>query len=424
MQRELFRKDIARQTIVGIFYVNGKRIRKTMGTFAQLSLHVVDDVDDDGKVKKDKNGNPKRKAVPIRTGKREEDRIKKWCWNRWEEVNAELLKGEKVKKEKSQSIRKLFQEWIDYSAATRAGGTLEYYVATANLFMKLHTDFPVADFSLRHVDKIITHLSEKGLSTATVNIKLKCLKAFLRWAHERDLIDKIPKIKLLTDDHKIPVTMDDGQVAALLQRISRLKHEAPNPFHRRCYLVHERFILVVGLTGCRRGEAFWLRWNQIDLDAGRITVRKQSDFRVKEGKEKILVMPPILIAYLKEQREQFPNEEFLLDNGKTGAARGTGLIYASPYGITVAIRRHLQELGIARAGLKPIHGFRAKWITDLYRHGFDLQTISQGAGHSRLQTTAGYLSDPGMKLKDAAQALSANWHIIGTPQIENSQLTD
>jgi len=29
-----------------------------------------------------------------------------------------------------------------------------------------------------------------------------------------------------------------------------------------------------------------------------------------------------------------------------------------------------------------------------------------------------------MKLKDAAQALSANWHIIGTPQIENSQLTD
>jgi len=88
MQRELFRKDIARQVITGIFYINGKRVRKKLASLKEAGYGP--------------DGNP------LKAGKREEERIDKWCWAKWNEKNEMLVLQDNFRREKAERIWLLF----------------------------------------------------------------------------------------------------------------------------------------------------------------------------------------------------------------------------------------------------------------------------------------------------------------------------
>lgn len=63
--------------------------------------------------------------------------------------------------------------------------------------------------------------------------------------------------------------------------------------------------MVAVAAGARRSEIFYLRWEQIDLPRAIPTISKQRDFRVKEGRDKVLPIPAFLVHYLEVERKEF-----------------------------------------------------------------------------------------------------------------------
>ena len=120
-------------------------------------------------------------------------------------------------------------------------------------------------FGEMRLDEIKTHpiemlkadLLAKGRSRKRVNNVLACLGKMLRYAHEGELIDSVPRIKLL----KVPQKFDE---------LSRLVEAVKDDTERRA------LFLVGGEAGLRQGEMVALEWGDVDLVAGTITVRRSS----------------------------------------------------------------------------------------------------------------------------------------------------
>ena len=364
-------------SVLGIFYVEGKRVFRAL-----CKANAVETLPSG------------RKRTPKQAST--------YLQQLWDEKAEELRTAHEQKVGPNRTIKELMQAWIEVSQALKKQGTVDYYVRTANEYLKAVPNHPIGEFSLKQVDRFIIALKKARLSDTSINIRLKTLKTFLRWAHDRGEMERVPRIKMLPVDRKIPRVLSDEELARLFDRIARLKNTAANGRQRRVYLLHERFLMVAAATGARAAEVFWLPWEQIDLEAGRIAVLVQTRYSVKERREKVLRMPEYLRAYLGQQREEFPDERYLLDDGQGELA------YAGPDALTLAFRRHLEALGLKGRGIKPIHGLRAKWISDLYKGGIDLQTIQRGAGHSSPLVTALYLSDPDTRMDEAMKVLERN----------------
>jgi integrase len=104
-----------------------------------------------------------------------------------------------------------------------------------------------------------------GLSPKTVNNMLACLGKTLRFAAECDVIEKIPRIKLVKVFEK-PVDFLDFEEYRRLIEAQRDHGEALAA------------VLVAGDGGLRQGEIRALQWGDMDLEAGRIFVQR-TDYR-------------------------------------------------------------------------------------------------------------------------------------------------
>jgi len=152
-------------------------------------------------------------------------------------------------------------------------------------------------------------------------------------------------------------------------------------------------------TGLRAGEAFGLHVEDLDLEAGTITVRRS----VWNGEEvtpktksgyRVVNIDPALADLLREHL-----------NGRRG-----GRVFQTRTGTPHAkgnVRRKLHEtlraLGIPRGGL---HAFRHGRVSVLQSRGVPGDLVKEWVGHSSLQTTSRYTHfDDGYKRR-VARSLS------------------
>jgi integrase len=148
-----------------------------------------------------------------------------------------------------------------------------------------------------------------------------------------------------------------------------------------------------------------LKWEDIDLGRKQIRIRNQEEHQVKEGKEKTLFMPEYLYLYLSEQRSRFPREIWLLDN------EHGRLFYQNTHALTVAFRRHFQQIGIKGRKIKPIHGFRALFVDKLFNDlDIGLDVVQGMLGHSDIRVTQSYLPRTDKRHKKAVQVLDTLDH--------------
>ena len=263
---------------------------------------------------------------------------------------------------------------------------------------------------MRHIDRFILALRSQELAAATINIRLRILKTALRWMYDREEIGKLPRIRLLQAEKKLPRVLSEDDLQVLLARLHDLRETAPNFRQRRFYALHERYAMVASATGARLAEVFWLPWSNIELDAAEITIRVQTRHMVKEKREKVIPIPGFLVGYLSRERTQAPDETWLLDNGNGEHA------YTDPSAFTRAFQRHFRALGFDKRGIKPTHGFRALYATRLRNKlGVDVHTIKDLLGHSRIEVTEGYFSNTETSKRvavDKLNKLAQKWHVI------------
>lgn len=165
-------------------------------------------------------------------------------------------------------------------------------------------------------------------------------------------------------------------------------------------------------TGLRLGELFGLQWQDVDLKAGTLSVRRsQSDVKGRlaleepktaKGRRQV-TLPPETVEALVEHRKR------MLVEGHAGADRVFSNVEGGPLRRPDFQRRSFKPM-LKRAGLPNIrfHDLRHTSATLLLSQGVHPKVVQERLGHSQISVTLDVYSHvlPGMQ-RDAADKLGA-----------------
>ena len=153
---------------------------------------------------------------------------------------------------------------------------------------------------------------------------------------------------------------------------------------------------LLATTGLRRGELLGLRWSDVDLDAGRASIR-QTVIAVKhdvsfgtpktaKGRRQI-ALDPGSVAVLRDHRKRQLEQRVLLGSGW----RDHDLLFTCVDGSPVHPERFSREFDrrIARWSLPRIrlHDLRHTWATLALQSGIHPKVVSERLGHAGIGIT-------------------------------------
>lgn len=179
-------------------------------------------------------------------------------------------------------------------------------------------------------------------------------------------------------------------------------------------------VVAIG-TGLRRGELLALRWADVDLEAGVLTVarsieRYKGETRFKDPKTKrsrrTLSIPSFVVDRLRrhrrEQAQRFLSYGFGRPTPETLLFEQFGEPWV-PNTFSAAFMRALRQAKIPRLRL---HDLRHSYASIMLASGVDLKTVSDSLGHSTIATTADVYAHVTESLKrEAADKLDAAFSI-------------
>lgn len=245
-----------------------------------------------------------------------------------------------------------------------------------------------------HVEAIKTWLLESGRKPATVNKYLAALRGVLRAAWLMGLIGAedyrraaaVKSVRAST----LPAgrELSKGEIAALMAACT--SDDSPAG-------VRDAAIIgVMYVGGLRRSEVVALTVDDVDIDAGRITVRAG-----KGRKERTVYLTNGALDALRDWlavRGDTPGALFVpvLKNGVLQYRRLT----------TQAVYNMLRKRA-AQAGVKAFspHDVRRTFVSHLLAAGADIAIVARLAGHASVTTTARYDRRPEEAKARAAQLL-------------------
>jgi integrase len=256
---------------------------------------------------------------------------------------------------------------------------------------------------LQDVESLYRIMIVSGLSPATVRYVHAVTRRALKQADIRGLV---------------PRNVAEG---ASLPRAGRKEIEAFAPEEVRRFLraaKHDRLeaLYVLAVTcGCRQGELLGLRWDDVDLGTGRLTVRRQVQ-RSRDGSG--MITGPTknkksrtvrlgkwaieaLKAHLQKQAEEVASAK--------GLWRDPNLVFASTIGTPLdpsnLVSRSFKPL-LRRAGLPIVrfHDLRHACATLLFSEGVPIKVVQEVLGHSSVSVTMDVYSHvlPDMQERAAA----------------------
>ncbi len=225
----------------------------------------------------------------------------------------------------------------------------------------------------------------KAPSPATMRRLHATLRSALETAYRRRLIPLNPagQVELESAPRKARGVWTPGELSAFLTYSAEDRLGAA--YH------------LIATTGLRRGELCGLRWSDIDLDAGTLTVAQQ---HVEVGREiqvgapktksgaRVVALDAGTVAVLRAHKAAQAAERLAWGPGYTDL----GLAFAREDGTPLRpeyVTKHFIKLS-AEAGLPRIvlHGLRHTHATHALAAGVDLLVVSRRLGHSSLALTA------------------------------------
>lgn len=159
---------------------------------------------------------------------------------------------------------------LDRQARALRPATLETYGRQLGIFLTYADDagaVDLADIDVTLLRKFIALQLQRGLAPASVRTAAQCLRVFLNWAVADELMAASPmaRVKLPKLDAPDPDYFTVQEVNALLAAATSTRDRA--------------LVLFLLDTGARLGETAVLTVGDIDLAAGRVTLRTQTKSR-------------------------------------------------------------------------------------------------------------------------------------------------
>jgi site-specific recombinase XerD len=212
----------------------------------------------------------------------------------------------------------------------------------------------VADIHREHVESFIAGLLER-FTVATAAVRFRSLQQFFRWALEDGEITDNPmaRMRMPRAPENPPAVLSDHELRELLRAC-----EGSDSVSRRDLAILRVFID----TGARLSEVADLRLEDVDLDAGLVTVTgKGSRVRVLQVGAKTI---RALDRYLRARRSA-ESWLWLSPQGRM-----------TPSGIAQMIRRRATQAGVGHVHPHQFrHTFASRWLAAEGQEG-DLQELA------------------------------------------------
>lgn len=241
----------------------------------------------------DRDRSPKRKSVPLRTSRKDvarrrlhdmERRHEKGTFDPWnpDEASADRLTLEEAAEQFMQSRQHLRPK-------TREA----YGTATSGLLDTTAPGLPVHQVAAQHVRP---YVKDTSVQSATRRHRRGHLSVLFNWCIDEGLLqgeNPCEQIRVLKKKKKVPEYLTPKQLRRLLRAIEadvEMKEAEEGRIRDGQVTWLKDVILLAVNTGLRRGELCNLRWRDVDLDTGFVTVRShgeaREDFQTKSGDER------------------------------------------------------------------------------------------------------------------------------------------
>ncbi len=122
----------------------------------------------------------------------------------------------------------------------------------------------VAEVRREHIEAFMADLLGRR-SAATASVRFRALQQFFRWLVDDEHLDVDPMAKMkvpFVPEQPVPILTEDDLRALLATCRSRTFEDRRD----------EAIIRLLADTGVRRGELLGMRWKDVDLDVGVVTV--------------------------------------------------------------------------------------------------------------------------------------------------------
>jgi integrase len=181
-------------------------------------------------------------------------------------------------------------------------------------------------------------------------------------------------------------TWSAPQLAEFLRLVEHSRYRAPWMF--------------LATTGCRRGEALGLRWDDVDLELARASIRQtitavEHKIRVAprtktgRGRGRAVDLDAATVEMLRAHRTRQAREFLLLGR----RPQGDTLVFCFPDGRPYHPERFSREFDrrVERLGIKPrirLHDLRHTWATLALGAGVPVKVVSERLGHKTTAITS------------------------------------
>lgn len=215
---------------------------------------------------------------------------------------------------------------------------------------------PTSSFNRTVLNGYIQRRKNDGKAAATINRELAVLRRALNLGLQADP----PLVSRL---HKITALKEDNVRTGFLDHADYLRMRELLPDYARLALV------IAYHVGCRRGELLQLKWSQVDLKAGKITLKGA---QTKTGHGRMLPIYGEMVGWLEmaqtEQRLKYPGCPWVLHRNGLRLRNG---FYAS-------WKEAAKEIGLP--GLL-FHDLRRTAVRNMLDAGVDEKTAMLITGH-------------------------------------------
>jgi integrase len=225
---------------------------------------------------------------------------------------------------------------------------------------------------------------KEGLARKSINNHLACLGKMLHLAEEWGVIEHAPKVRLFRVEQGPVRFLTFGETPRFLAAV-------PEGWRT--------FALVALKTGLRVGELLALKWDDLDLAAGRLIVRrtlwKGHEQSPKGGRSREVPLSNDAVAALKAHRHLRGPYVFCDDAGGR---------------LTHSMVKDVVPAACKRAALAQrltTHDLRHTFASHLVMRGVALKAVQELLGHATIEMTMRYAHlSPDVK-RDAVQLLDA-----------------
>lgn len=318
-------------------------------------------------------------------------------------VNRDLARKFKEASQKKSDIQDFIGEFL---VQFLSEDTKTAYIKDLKFFFDFLRS---GDVQIQHPSEIASyhfqlyrdHLLERGLSSATVNRRLVCIRSFMKWAVAAKLIDHNPldTVKLPKVQTESPtVAFDDEEVGRMINAPDLKSHKGRT---------HRLIMVMLFNLGLRRSELINLRLHQLMQD------REHWILRIHGKGDKVRLIPlnafvfeeiQEYLASLKDNGVEMGAEDWLLQTDlkkKNTVPMDGSTIYR-------VIERYARDLGINKS-VSP-HSCRATVISHLLdTQNTAIRDVATFAGHANITTTERY--DKRRKNLDKSAAYQVDYNL-------------